>query len=196
MAVLVGRAAAGDQRAYDELVERFGRLVWHVARSCGLGREDAADVSQVVWLRFVEQLGKLHDPARVGSWLATTARREGVAVARRRARDQPVDLSALEDRGGLPGVAPVGTSAIEAAERADAVRAAFAELPERCRALLRLLCADPPTPYKVVAGALDMAIGSIGPSRQRCLELQSRHPAIACITESARPSPESMGDAP
>jgi len=194
LAALVARSADGDEQAYGMLVDRFGGLVWHIARSSGLSREDAADVSQTVWLRFVEQLGRLHEPARAGAWLATTARRECMAVSRSRARARPIDLVDLETRGGLPPVSAVGTAALEAEERAAAVRLAFAELPERCRTLLRLLCADPPTPYKVVAAALDMAIGSIGPSRQRCLEQLGSHSAIACITEGGRSSPGSMGD--
>ncbi len=188
---LVARAAGGDQAAYEALVDRFGRLVWHIARSCGLDGDDAADVSQTVWLRFVEQLPRLREPARAGAWLATTARREAMAVAHRRVR--PIDLVELEDRGGLPPVPPLDASTLEADERASAVRQAFSDLPQWCRALLRLLCADPPTPYRVVAVALDMAVGSIGPSRQRCLAQLSRHPAMACISEGGRRSGGGMG---
>jgi len=195
VAGLVARAAEGDRHAYDALVERYGRLVWHIARSAGLDATDAADVSQTVWLRFVEQITRLRDPARAGAWLATTARRECATVSRRRARSVPIDLVEFEDRGGLPVVDPVDASALEAADRAAAVRLAFASLPERCRNLLRLLCADPPVRYKVVAEALDLAVGSIGPKRQRCLEQLASHPAIACITEGGRASSQGMEDA-
>ncbi len=194
VAALVARAARGEQTAYDELVDRFGRLVWHIARSSGLDAHDAADVSQTVWLRFVEQLARLHDPARAGAWLATTTRRECMAVTRRRARVQPIDLTDPDARIGLPSTAPLDAAALEADERGAAVRLAFAALPERCQALLRLLGADPPVPYKVVAGALDMAVGSIGPTRQRCLEQLASHPAIECIMESPRRSSKGMGD--
>ena len=80
---LVRAAAAGDQRAWEALVGRFGGLVWSVARAHGLSRADAADVSQTAWLRLVEHLHRLRDPERVGTWLASTARHEALRILRR-----------------------------------------------------------------------------------------------------------------
>ena len=78
---LVDAAAKGDQAAWDRLVQRFSGLVWSVTRSLGLSDDDAAEVSQAVWLRLVEQLARI-DPDRLGAWLADTTRRE----AERRSR--------------------------------------------------------------------------------------------------------------
>ena len=73
---LVRAAATGDRQAWDELVDRYSGLLWSIAIAYRLGRADAADVVQTVWLRLLENLERLRDPDRVGAWLATTARRE------------------------------------------------------------------------------------------------------------------------
>ena len=166
-AALVAAAADGDRAAWEQLVDRHGGLVWAVARSFRLSDADAADVVQTAWLRLVENLGRLREPDRVGSWLATTARHEALAVLRRSARAVPTDVEVLVDTAGSEG-AQVG-SALESREEADALWTAFEGLGERCARLLRVLMADPPPRYAEVSAALDMPVGSIGPTRARCL---------------------------
>jgi RNA polymerase sigma factor (sigma-70 family) len=80
---LVAAAAAGDQQAWDALVDRYASLLWSVARSYRLSAPDAADVVQTTWLRLVEHLGQIADPDRLPGWLATSARRECLRVLRR-----------------------------------------------------------------------------------------------------------------
>ncbi|HEX8133748.1 MAG TPA: sigma-70 family RNA polymerase sigma factor [Actinomycetes bacterium] len=165
---LVRAAADGDQRAWEGLIARFGGLVWSVARAHGLSRADAADVSQTAWLRLVEHLHRLRDPERVGTWLASTTRHEALRTLRRAGRQLPVgDEAELE--GSSPVVDPPEARML-AAERSDLLWRAFAALPARCQALLRVLMADPPPSYQQVAVAMDMPIGSIGPTRGRCLD--------------------------
>src|SRR4051794_39516188 len=164
VAELVHAAAAGDRAAWDALVDRFNGLVWSVARSHRLSTVDASDVVQTTWLRLVEHLGSLQDPERVGAWLATTARRECLRTLRHSARQIP--------REELPE--PVSEARLDAAllveDRDRALWQAFGGLSERCQSLLRILVADPPPSYEEIGAALDMPIGSIGPTRQRCLE--------------------------
>jgi RNA polymerase sigma factor (sigma-70 family) len=163
---LVARAADGDQAAWDALVERHAPLVWSVTRAVGLGRTDAADVVQTTWLRLVEHLGRLRDPDRLAGWLAVTARHEAYRTARRAGRAVPTD-----DERAFDGVAddpPDG--ALLAAERDREVWAALQLVPARCRELLRLLVAEPPVSYQEIGALLDMPIGSIGPTRTRCLD--------------------------
>jgi DNA-directed RNA polymerase specialized sigma24 family protein len=88
---LVGAAATGDRQAWDELVDRYSGLLWSIAMAYRLGRADAADVVQTVWLRLLENLDKLRDPDRVGAWLATTARRECQRTLVRTSRVLPTD---------------------------------------------------------------------------------------------------------
>jgi RNA polymerase sigma factor (sigma-70 family) len=169
LSVLVAAAAAGDDAAWGTLVERFSGLLWSVASSYGLSRADSADVAQVTWLRLVEHLGRLKDPTRVGAWLVTTARRECLHQLRKSNRQVPVgDDSRLEGRG--PG-GPSPESLVLESERATLLWQAFRELGARCQELLRaLLLAYPTLSYEEVAEAFDMPIGSIGPTRARCLE--------------------------
>jgi RNA polymerase sigma factor (sigma-70 family) len=166
-AELVAAASGGDQHAWERLVHRFGGLVWSIARAHGLSGADAADVSQTAWLRLVEHLDRIRDPERVGTWLASTARHEALRVLRRAGRELPVgDEADLE-----PRVAVVETPDAHALalERSELLWKAFATLPSHCQRLLRVLIADPRPTYQEVAASLEMPIGSIGPTRARCL---------------------------
>src|SRR4051794_25415750 len=95
---LVQAAVAGDQAAWNELVERFQGLVWATSRSYRLSRADAADVAQTTWLRLVENLNRIHDPERLGAWLATTARRECLRHIRLHGREQLSDEPTCSSR--------------------------------------------------------------------------------------------------
>jgi RNA polymerase sigma factor (sigma-70 family) len=164
---LVAGAVAGEQAAWDALVDGFGGLVWAVVRGHGLYGAEAADVSQTVWLRFVEHVGRLREPERAGAWLATTARHECLRQLRRAGRSIPVadvpeapDLQVSDDL----------TKGIVADEDRAALARALEGVPARCQALLRLLVADPPLSYDDISATLDMPKGSIGPTRMRCLD--------------------------
>ena len=91
----LARAAEGEQASWDRLIDRYGGLVWSVARSYRLSADDAADVSQTTWLRLVEHLGRLREPERLSAWLVTTAKRECLRVIRSRSRDRVLDLEGL-----------------------------------------------------------------------------------------------------
>jgi RNA polymerase sigma factor (sigma-70 family) len=129
-----------------------------------LGPEDAADAMQVTWLRLVEQLDALREPGRVGSWLTTTMRRQCLdTIARRR---QTVGQDRFDDFADPAD--PLDKHLLRT-ERDAALWRALRSLGSRCETLLRLLMAEPPPSYATVAETLDMPIGSIGPTRQRCL---------------------------
>jgi RNA polymerase sigma factor (sigma-70 family) len=166
VAPLVDRAAVGDADAWDELVERFAGLVWSIARGYGLGPADAADVSQTCWLRLAENLDRLHDRERVGSWLATTARRESLAVLKRGRRQVPSGMRFEDEIAYEPDL----DVSLLRKERAAVLFDAFRDLPALCRTLLQVLLSDPAPSYAEVSENLDMPVGSIGPRRARCLE--------------------------
>jgi RNA polymerase sigma factor (sigma-70 family) len=163
---LVQAAASGDHGAWDALVDEFGGLVWAVARAHRLGDADAADVAGATWLALVEHLDRLRDAERVGAWLATTARRECLRVLRNAQRQVPTGDDFAEQPSD--GVDVAAELMIE--ERDAALWQAFGRLPARDQALLRLLVADPQPSYEEISAALQMPIGSIGPTRARSLE--------------------------
>jgi RNA polymerase sigma factor (sigma-70 family) len=169
---LVRLAADGDEEAWAVLVKRFSGLVWSVARAPGLATADAEEVFQTTWLRLTEHIGRLKEPDRVGAWLATTARHEALKVIRAGRRATPTDdVDALDAGDGSTPEALVLQAEENAAHtvRLGRVWAAFQRLPSRCRELLRVLVATPPLPYADIAAMFGIAVGSIGPTRGRCL---------------------------
>ncbi|HTQ91545.1 MAG TPA: sigma-70 family RNA polymerase sigma factor [Streptosporangiaceae bacterium] len=177
---LVTRARNGDARAWDGLVERFGPMIWSICRKYRLERADIEDVAQNVWLKLVDQLSRVRDPAALGGWLATTTRRE--CFRARQAGDKfAPDGPAVDDLPEEDAVA--AEDEVLRAERHAALREAFARLPVRSQRLLALLAADPPLSYAEIGTRLGMKIGSIGPSRRRCLDRLRTDPAIAALCD-------------
>jgi RNA polymerase sigma factor (sigma-70 family) len=164
-ATLLARAAQGDQGAWNELVDEHSRLLWSVARSFRLDAADANDVVQTTWLRLLEHLDRIEDPSRLVGWLVTTARREAMRVLRRSGRERPVVEDTVLDR---PDEAPPVDAALLQDERNRVLWEAFARLNEKCRQLLRVAVTHPQA-YDEISEALGMPIGSIGPTRRRCL---------------------------
>ncbi|WP_395110709.1 RNA polymerase sigma factor [Actinomadura sp. SCN-SB] len=163
VAEAVKRAGDGDGTAWAWLVDRYSGLLWSIARAYGLSQADAGDVVQTTWLRLVERIDRIERPGSVGTWLAVTARRESLHASRRAAaRGAALDDAVVSASGG---VAPEDVAL--ARERVGEVAEALAALPRRCQVLLRL-CATAPS-YAELATALGMPVGSIGPTRARCL---------------------------
>lgn len=160
-------AAAGDRASWDVLVDRFNGLVWSVARSFRLSDEDSADVVQTTWLRLLDHVDRIEDPQRLGSWLATTARHESLHTLRRSSREPVLDVVQIMDP--VPDPRPPVDHEILRAERDTALWDLFERLSDGCRRLLRIMVATPPPSYADIATALDMPVGSIGPTRARCL---------------------------
>lgn len=166
---LLAAAASGDQSAWDGLVARFENLVWATVRSFRLGDARSADVVQTTWLRLVESIDRINDPERLGGWLATTARRECLRVLRDSGRSVPVGDEDILDRADTTEWAEPDATLLRD-ERDGALWRAFGRIAERCQRLLRLLTADPAPTYEDIGQAMEMPIGSIGPTRQRCLD--------------------------
>jgi RNA polymerase sigma factor (sigma-70 family) len=162
---LVARARHGDERAWAELVARYSGLIWSVTRAHRLGDADAADVAQATWMTLLEHLDAVREPAAVGGWIATTARRECLRVLRRGERVViSADVPDRADEGAQPD------ARLLASERDAALWAALGRLSARDQALLRMLAGDPAPSYEEIGAALGMPIGSIGPTRARALD--------------------------
>jgi len=162
---LLSLAAAGDQAAWNALVERFSQMVWSIARSFRLDDATAKDVSQTVWLRLVENLHRIDDPERLPGWLATTCRREALRVKGMRDRVVPTDF-----QYDVPDESLSLESMLVEDEEAREVVVAFGTLSQDCQQLLRLLTTEPPLSYEEISEMVGRPIGSLGPTRARCLE--------------------------
>ena len=158
------RARAGDSTGLDDIVVECTPLLWHVARSQGVRPEDVADVVQHTWLELVARLADIRTPSTLTAWLITTTKRESWRINRK--RGATTELEALgEPAADVPDV----DETLLTNERDRVLWRAFAQLPDRCRQLLRIVAmVDRPT-YDVVGEALGMPHGSIGPTRGRCL---------------------------
>ncbi len=169
VAGLVRAAARGDAQAWEDLVDRFASLVWSICRTHRLTDDDAADAAQLTWLRLLENLDKIRDPERLAGWLATTCRRECLALLRRSRSSVGVSEEFM-DR--LLGGGSAAEEPVLAAEQYAALWQAFQRLSEWCQRVLRALVVDvedgPPS-YRLVAAQLEIPVGSLGPTRARCL---------------------------
>lgn len=175
---LLQQALTGDDYAWRALIGRFSGLVRRVAREYGLSPADASDVSQTVWLRLYENAGRIRNPDRLGTWLAVVARHECVLILRRRSTEVLIGDSDVID---VPTDDRGHDHQLMVRERNVMLRKAIEELPARRRSLMLLLVADPLVSYQRVARELGMAVGSIGPTRRRCLSLLRANPAVrAC----------------
>jgi len=167
IAGLVRGAAAGDRWAWERLIDQYARLIWAITVEFKLVESDAADVAQTTWLRLLEHIDRIEYPDRVGSWLAATARNECLRFLAARKR-----VVLAYDDEVLTGVVALGPEVDErilADERDQVVRDALSRLPKRWQRLLELLMADPPASYAEISGQLGVPVGSIGPTRGRCL---------------------------
>jgi len=181
---LVTRAKKGDKQAWDALVERYAPLIWSICRRHQLNSADADGVGQTVWLRLMSQLDKVRDPAALPGWLATTTQREccRVLCAARRQQALQQELSAGNIEDEWTGLAE---HEVLIAERNYALREAFTRLSPFCQRLIALLIEDPPVSCAGINTELGIPVGSIEPTRRRCLDELRRDPAIAALMNAA-----------
>ncbi|HEY0934081.1 MAG TPA: sigma-70 family RNA polymerase sigma factor [Trebonia sp.] len=163
----VHRAADGDLQAWNRIVDHYARLIWSITTRFRLTESDAADVVQTTWMRLIEHIDRIEQPARVGSWLAATARNE--CLRHVAARKRVVLVREDDEFDGADHYGPTVDEALLAAEQARDVRAAMANLPLEWQRLMELLMADPAPSYAEISDQLGLPVGSIGPTRGRCL---------------------------
>jgi RNA polymerase sigma factor (sigma-70 family) len=181
---LVTRASTGDKQAWGALVERYAPLIWSVCGRYRLGRADAEDVGQSVWLDLAGQLDRIRDPAALPGLLATTTSRE-CGRALRTAHGPQLPVHALDAGSLADQQAAAADQELLAAERHAALRDALSRLPRDSQQLIALLIADPPVPYAEISTRLGIPVGSIGPKRRRCLDRLRRDPALTALLNAA-----------
>jgi RNA polymerase sigma factor (sigma-70 family) len=184
-AVLLERAANRDDEAWSTLIDRFERVVWSVTHGFALDEATRHDVFQLTWLRLIDNVSRIREPDRLAGWLVTTARRECLAAVESSRREVPTQrLSENESTTDHPGQALIRD------EEVAGLLEALGQIGERCQQLLRLLTLDPPLTYQEIASILDIPVGTIGPTRARCLERLRRRPAIVRINDRDHRSEE------
>jgi RNA polymerase sigma factor (sigma-70 family) len=150
----------------DDLVTAMTPILWHVVRAYGHDRQSAEDVIATTWLGFVRLHQTIQDPRAVASWLITSARRGAAEHARKARRASPVEDQKLA--AALPDVESAEALAVLDDDAARLWRA-VASVDERCRKLLRVIAFMERPDYQSLSQELDMPVGSIGPTRARCL---------------------------
>ncbi|MFM2066812.1 MAG: hypothetical protein RLZZ584_1721 [Pseudomonadota bacterium] len=180
-ATLVARCRQGDGAAWGVLVRRYQRLVHAIVRRMGLDEHTAADVFQTVFTRLMEHLPRIAEPHRLQAWIVTTARREALLVLRHGQRLVSMSQGDDDDTHGdgaarpdwdLADDSPSAEEQLGELQQLHQVRLAFERLDERCRTLLGLIFrdSDEALGYDEVARRLGTPVGSIGPTRARCLD--------------------------
>jgi RNA polymerase sigma factor (sigma-70 family) len=177
VARLVPAAQAGDPRAVAELVAAFDRQLRAVAASFRLQPADVDDVMQITWMRLLQRIHQLQEPAAIGGWLATTVRRECLRTLQ---RPMTEELTAEHPSAAQESAERPDDAALRAERRAT-LRQAMGALPDRHRRLMVLLAAEPELEYRRIGAALDMPVGSIGPIRARCLDRLRRDGRVQAL---------------
>src|SRR3954447_1177367 len=154
----------GDRKAWQTVVERYERLVYSIPLNFGLSPGDADDVAQTTFSALIRSLGSIADEDRLGAWLGTVARRQTWRLIERRRREPPVPDDRL-DRVSTED------SVIAHTENLEWLHQGLAKMDHRCRDLLTALYFSEETPaYSAIAEEFDIPVGSVGPTRARCLE--------------------------
>ena len=166
MADLLSAARAGNEDSLGQIVNELSPLLWQVARSAGLSQGDAEDVLQTVWMRLVTHLDSIHDAGALTGWLVTTTKREAWRVRAATRKQLPADQDVFAD---LPDKGPGSEEQVILEDQRRELWAAIGMLSRRCQELLRIMAFAPRSDYATVAAALGMRVGSIGPTRGRCL---------------------------
>jgi RNA polymerase sigma factor (sigma-70 family) len=166
IAGLMDAARQGDEDALGQIVTELSPLLWQIARAAGLNSSDAEDVLQTVWMRLLAHLDDIHTSAALTGWLVTTTRREAWRVSAAARKQRPTETELL---AALPDREPGSEEQILIDDQRRILWAAIGQLSPRCQELLRIIAFVPRPDYAAVAAELGMPIGSIGPTRGRCL---------------------------
>jgi RNA polymerase sigma factor (sigma-70 family) len=167
MADLLDAARGGSEDALGQITAELSPMLWHVARAAGLGADDAADVVQTVWERLLSHLADIRVPQALISWLVVTTKHEAWRIRATSRRQQPADQEWLT---AIPDQATGTEEQIVLDEQQRALWRAVGRLSAQCQELLRIVAFVPRPDYQSVSAALGMPVGSIGPTRGRCLE--------------------------
>jgi RNA polymerase sigma factor (sigma-70 family) len=170
---LVKRCRAGDQAAWDELVDRYQRLIYAIPRRAGLGEEQAADVFQEVFVTLLEKIDQIEQPDRIRSWIVTTAKFKTWGMIRgSKGFYSPETEEEMEaEMASVRDASPLADDMLIELEEQHLIREALKKIEERCQTILSMIyLTDPSSSYAEVAAAIGVGETSISPLRSRCLK--------------------------
>jgi RNA polymerase sigma factor (sigma-70 family) len=160
----------GDETAWNELVERFQRLIITIPRRAGLSEEQSADIFQEVFLTLFEKLDDIEQPEKIRSWLVTTTKFKTWGAARDKMPNYSIDNGESDTAYSLPDKSPLTDEILIELEEQHLIRTAVKNLEERCQKILTMIyLREPAASYSEVAFAVGVGETSISPLRARCL---------------------------
>lgn len=170
---LIRRCRRGDEPAWNELVDRYQRLIYAIPRRAGLSEAQAADVFQDVFLTLLQKIDEIDQPERIRSWLVTTTKFKTWAAVRGQrgfyTPESEEEMAAEID--GLADASPLADEMLIELEEQHLIRAALAKLEEKCRTILSMIyLRNTAASYVEVAAAIGVGETSISPMRSRCLK--------------------------
>lgn len=175
---LVRDCRNGDESAWEAITYKYQKLLFSIPRRAGLGRDLASDVLQEVFTTLYAKLDQLEKPEFLRAWLITTTKHKTIHLISKETRGRPrsIDDNENDPAFEIADTAPLADDALIRLERAAQIENAFTEIDERCRQLLmRLYLSGDKVPYAEIAETLDIPLGSIGPTRARCLQKLLKH---------------------
>lgn len=170
---LVKACRNGDQSAWNELVERFQRLIITIPRRAGLSEEQASDVFQEVFLTLFEKLDEIEQPEKIRSWLVTTAKYKtwGVVRGTKNLYSPATDEEMESEMSQIADAAPLADAQLIELEQQHLIRTALQKLEEKCRAIISMIyLRETAASYAEVAREINVGETSISPLRSRCLK--------------------------
>ncbi len=170
---LVKACREGDESAWETVTCKYQNLLYSIPRRAGLGKDLASDVLQDVFLTLYIKLDQLEKPEFLRAWLVTTTRHKTIHLISRETRGRPrsIDDDENDPAFEIADKSPLADEMLIRLEREDQIENAFTEIDDRCRQLLIMLYLDSEkVPYSDIAERLDIPLGSIGPTRARCLQ--------------------------
>ncbi len=170
---LVKAARDGDESAWEAITLKYQNLLFSIPRRAGLGRDLASDVLQEVFTTLYIKLDLLEKPEFLRAWLITTTKHKTIHLIARETRGRPrsIDDDEADPAFEIADGAPLADDVIIRLERERQIEEAFTHIDDRCRRLLMMLYLDSDkVPYAEIAESLGIPLGSIGPTRARCLE--------------------------
>lgn len=170
---LVAACRRGDEAAWETIVLKYQNMLFSIPRRAGLGKDLASDVLQEVFITLFEKLDSLEQPQFLRAWLTTTTRHKTIHLIQRETRGRPKSIDEIEDETffQFPDKAPLPDEILIRLEEENQIETAMAQMDERCRRLISMLYLETEQiAYAEIAGILEIPLGSIGPTRARCLQ--------------------------